>query len=379
MYTGNIKFIISIYKKHFTEIAPLERFKWLDIRIFQDNWDIEDDDFAGMMQRALPGSKIHKVLDNGAFYSPLANMKKMAQLDPNRVRTLFRNLLTDDYDFETDRGRFRAKLAEFERAADDLYLELNLPGRISHNDDQAALFYLTCKYPDRFCLFKPADFDKFYPLSGLNFLTRNSGKFEKLSMYLILWNFIRYEIGQDPELQKMVRDFAIEDEYDDPNFTVLAQDILHSLSYDAVMADVEVPLQNAALTNLLQPATGDLPALSFLPSSRSSRFDPANYVPIKLVCDIEQDSLDHLGLGKIATPYSIFHSPDRGFDVLSYDREGQEKYVLVKVTKAENPQTIEMSTDEVERISISPNRCWLYLIYQYDADTTSGFYLVQAL
>jgi hypothetical protein len=379
MYTGNIKFLLAAYKNHFAEVATLERFKWQNIKIFQENWDIEDTDFAGMMGRSLPTGKIRNVLDSGAFYSPLANMKKMAQLDPDRVQTLFKNLLTDDYDFETDRARFHAKLTEFETGANNLYRELHLPGSNSHNDDRAAMLYLTCKFPDRFCLYKPADFETLYPLAGLNLLTANSTKFEKLIMYLILWQCIRYEISRDPELQQMVRALDAEDEYGDPNLTLLAQDILHTVSTGVVMADILDRLQTDGLVNHLKPSTGTLPTISILPTAHSGHSNLAHYVPVKLVCDLEQRRVDQAGLHKTVDAYSIFHGPGRGFDVLSYDASGQEKYILVKVTKAENPQTIELSSEEANRLSQSQGRCQLYVIYQYDEDTTEGQYLVTQL
>ncbi len=383
MYTGNIKFILSVYKQHFAEIAPLERFKWQNIRIFQENWDIEDADFAGMMGRALPGGKIRNLLDSGAFYAPLTNIRKMAQLEPARVQALFQNLLTDDYDFDTDRSRFRAKLAEFESGASELYRELHLPGTSSHVDDQAALFFLTCKYPDRFCFYKPADFEKAYALAGLNFLTANSSKFDKLCMYLILWHCIRYEIDRDPELEAMAQTLVNEEEYADPSFTMLAQEILHSLNYPAVANEIKDRLLHqeilTVLPNHLQQATGELPSFSLLPSGHLSRYDPAHNVPVKLVCNIEQNTLDRQRLGKVAAPYSIFHGPEHGFDILSYDSQGQEKYVLVKVTKAEHPQTIELSSEESERIRMSPTRCCMYVIYQYDENSASGLYLVTQL
>ena len=383
MFTGNIKFILSTYQKHFKDVFPLERYKWQLIKIFQENWDIEDADFAGMMGRALPAGKIHNLLDNGAFYAPLANIRKMAQQDPRRVQALFSSLLTEDYDFDQDRSRFRAKLNDFKTGMNDLFRDLHLPGSGSHVDDQATLFFLTCKFPDRFCFYKPADFEKAYALAGLDFLVANSSKFDKLCMYLILWHCMRYEIDRNPELEAMAQSKVNDEEYPDPCFTMLAQEILHALNYPAVAEDIQEQLRlqprQIALPNHLRQATNGLPVLSLLPSGHMSRYEPSHNVPVKLVCKIEQDAIDRLGLGKVATPYSIFHGPEHGFDVLSYDSDGQEKYVLVKVTKADFPQTIELSQNETERLSKSPNRCSLYLIYQYDENLASGLYLVKQL
>ncbi|MDR0221131.1 MAG: hypothetical protein LBI54_06995, partial [Lachnospiraceae bacterium] len=51
--TTKIQEIIAGYKAEFERIDSEERYKWVAIKHFQDNWDIDAPDFVEMLERAF--------------------------------------------------------------------------------------------------------------------------------------------------------------------------------------------------------------------------------------------------------------------------------------------------------------------------------------
>ena len=378
MYTGNIKTIISVYKQFFFENNPEERYKWLNIQNFQDQWDLDADDFAAMFIRALPSSKINNLLDNGSYYHPLANMRKMAGLEPGRVRSLFRLLFDGFIDFDRDRERFRRQISQFQISADQLYQSLGLEtiaGRLSDTNEQAAMFYLAMRFPERFCLYRPEDFKRLYQHAGIKFLGRAPAPADKLCMYLVIWQMIRYEIARDEELQEMARSVMSGHEYDDPSFALLAQDVICSLAKENVKKQLGDPFNYYDIRSRLVLDQENQLHLRLRIQAGGPGTDDENlskYLPVKLICDYEQRAVDLAGMEREVLSYSIFHGPTPGYDVLSYDHDGEKKYIIVKVSEGDPDPEIVISESERRQILKHDARNWLYYIHHFHPETHEG-------
>lgn len=56
-----------------------EEFKWRGVKIFQDNWNVEAPDFAGMMKRSLSG--VSNLMVSQAYF-PEAMIEGFAEREP---------------------------------------------------------------------------------------------------------------------------------------------------------------------------------------------------------------------------------------------------------------------------------------------------------
>ena len=378
MYTGNIKTIIRIYKQFFEVNNPEERYKWHNIRHFQDQWDLNANDFAAMFTRSLPATKLVNLLDNGSYYHPLASLKKMAGLEPERVRSLFRMLFDETIDFDRDRVRFRRLVHQFQTSADQLYRALGLEtaaGRLSDINDQAALFFLTMRFPERFCFYRPEDFKRLYQHACVKYLGRTQTPTDKLCMHQVLWQMIRYEIKQDEDLQDMARQALSEQDYEDPTFSLLAQDVICALTRDNVKKMLGDPLRYFDPHSRLLPDQENQLHLHL-----KIRTDPdvseeerlGKYLPVKLISDYEQRAVDMAGMEREVLPYSIFHGTTPGYDVLSYDHDGEKKFIIIKVTEGEPDPEVTVSEHERNLILKHNGRNWIYYIQHFKPESREG-------
>lgn len=78
---------VEKYKKSFLEIKwPDEKYKWETVKCFQINWDINADDFAGMLTKAF--SQTGNLLASVNNFSARMIIK-FAETAPEEVRTMF--------------------------------------------------------------------------------------------------------------------------------------------------------------------------------------------------------------------------------------------------------------------------------------------------
>ena len=89
--------LIEIFKEGFKENFLEEKYKWEAVKHFQDNWNIDAEDFPTMLSNAL--SKTDTLLDSMSTY-PRRMIKQFAFRFPNEVKVLFKVLFNDDSDLK---------------------------------------------------------------------------------------------------------------------------------------------------------------------------------------------------------------------------------------------------------------------------------------
>ena len=77
--------IIEKYKKDFERVNFNERYKWEAIAYYKQKWDIDAEDFAGMLGEAFKKSSN---LLAAAMYYPLRMVSEYAKEEPETVREL---------------------------------------------------------------------------------------------------------------------------------------------------------------------------------------------------------------------------------------------------------------------------------------------------
>ena len=87
------KRLLAQYKENLDAWIPEEIYKWRAVKCFQDHWKLDADDFAQMLKDSLAQSS--NLLDHGYAY-PRKMITYFAQVEPETVRQMFRNLFSEN-------------------------------------------------------------------------------------------------------------------------------------------------------------------------------------------------------------------------------------------------------------------------------------------
>lgn len=122
----------------------MDELLWDVTRNFQENWDLEELDFAAMYDRSLE-SRISRRLWKGADYYPKEALSAFIRKDKEIVRVMFRDLFDEKRDVigRVSRFDFHCKqLLDSHRK--------DLPDLLDHyhGDERMPGLYLSLRYPD---------------------------------------------------------------------------------------------------------------------------------------------------------------------------------------------------------------------------------------
>lgn len=93
------------------------------------------------------------------------------------------------------------------------------------------------------------------------------------------------------------------------------------------------------------------------------------------VCFLERQKLIDLergDLAKLVEHKSVTEGDGLGYDILSFDSEGNEKYIEVKNTKGACNTRVFISPNEIQFSSENSNNYYLYRVYQFNESKKSG-------
>jgi 5-methylcytosine-specific restriction protein B len=223
-----IREIIAAYKADFERIDSEERYKWIAVKCFQDNWDIDDTDFHAMLVKSF--DKCENLL-RSAHYFPYKAIAEFAKQEPETVRSLFRVLYNEALPLDE-------RIAEFQEVFEQFVHRQNLRDsnwKKSFQDLHAVSVYLAFKYPDKYYIFKSSVYKKLADYVG--FLQKHNAK-EKYANCTDLFDLIREIAIADDELTTLSRNRLTEDCFADSHYRMLAMDIAY-FGYGIAKADVE--------------------------------------------------------------------------------------------------------------------------------------------
>lgn len=235
-----IEGIISAYKADFSRRDDEERYKWEAVAHYKKHWNIEAEDFAGMLREAFrwAGEKYKRPRDGkqdggnlltSAMYYPYKMICSFAQQEPETVRVLFKNLLAEHIPLSLRYTEFRdgcGKCLERYRNSDPSHRKAN-----NHYQDLRAIsVYLAFEYPEKYYLYKYTMYKDFASLLGMRSIrqTTHGGKAElALSEYNKLCEKIQKVVQADADLRKMSQARLDDDCYQDPAFHLLTMDVIY--------------------------------------------------------------------------------------------------------------------------------------------------------
>lgn len=368
---------IQAYKDQFDQINQQELYKWRAVKQFQDHWDIEAEDFAAMIQEAL--SQTFNLLDSGLYY-PKGMLLECAQVEPEEVRALFKDLYNEEIHLFDRIEDFRLGIIQIVNA--------NFEVNNHYQDHRAVMVYLVLKYPERFFLYKFGMFKKFamqvdYPYIPVK------GRIENISHFENLCEQINHIVSSDQELLRLHHGRLTEDCYIDEGYHILTQDIIYaSVRHIQIMDDNENEQQNnnevtveilgtnqVAVENTIVNFTGSI-TNHIQNNKENKRIGDLGEL---FVIQLEKQKLLNANMENLAKRVA-HHSKEQGdglgYDILSFDMDGNEMYIEVKATKSNKNTPFYITRNELERSIQEKNNYYIYRVYNFNDETLRGDVLI---
>lgn len=136
---------LACYKRDFVRKQwPREKWKWEAVKWFQDHWDMEAEDFAGMLDASLSKTSILLAASNNY---PRQMIVDFAQADPEEVRDMFRQLFDEKQDV-IDR------IVSFKEKSVTLLDRYGGGAKNHYQTENAISVYLWLRHPDKYYIYK---------------------------------------------------------------------------------------------------------------------------------------------------------------------------------------------------------------------------------
>lgn len=213
-----LRHYIDEYKLNFDRVNQEEIYKWKAVKCYQDNWNIDAENFYEMLLASL--SRTKNLLDSGQYF-PLRMLVQYAEHRPNEVRQLFRNLYNEEEDlFE--------RIQDFQTSINFINDEL-FENKKSYQDPRAIIVYLVLRYPERYFFYKFEMFKQFSEKLELIYKPVK-GHLENIGHFNSQCELIRFELSLDQELLKLHKNRITSDCYYDENLNILTQDFIYAVA-----------------------------------------------------------------------------------------------------------------------------------------------------
>ena len=168
--TENIKNITSELIEKYIHILeqngdPNEAYKYLAINTFQQNWNLDAEDFHQMFRDSF--SKVSNLL----YQNSWGFIEKSAQNFPEKTREMYRNLYNESVEITQ---RIKTFQTESEKLLPKVRQALNRTNINAQQDERTISVYLAFRFPEKYMLYK-ADYYKNF-CEQLNIKIRKAGE-----------------------------------------------------------------------------------------------------------------------------------------------------------------------------------------------------------
>ena len=140
-----LKAALVEYKKCFVQTQwPDEKYKWEAVKCFQINWDVNSDNFAGMLTKAL--SQTGNLLASVNNF-PAKMITKFAEIAREEVRAMFIELFDESKDVYE-------RIDSFKQKSNSLLERYGNGAGQHYQHENAICTYLWLRYPDKYYIYK---------------------------------------------------------------------------------------------------------------------------------------------------------------------------------------------------------------------------------
>lgn len=365
---------IDEYKLDFARINQEEIYKWKAVKCFQDNWNIEATNFLEMLSQSI---RLTQNLLKSGQYFPLRMLEHYATQRPEELRQLFRNL----YDEEND---IFQRIEDFRNGTKAINDSL-FPGKNTYQDHRAIIVYLTLRYPERYFFYKFEMFKQFSQRLEVTYRPVQ-GHIENIGHFNSLCEIVGYELSNDQELLQLHKSRITADCYNDINLNILTQDFIYAVSRHlnqptvvSVISTFQTANEVSAtnLSNSTDQLTFRGRTVNFIQNNIDNKRigDLGELWALKYEIEKLRESGQHNLIDKIKHTAKD-EGDGTGYDIQSFDGNGQKIYIEVKTTKGGKNSTFYITRTELERSKIEKENFYLYRLYNYNEDNDTADILI---
>ena len=370
-----LRHYIDEYKLNFNRVNQEEIYKWKAVKCYQDNWNIDAENFYEMLLASL--SRTKNLLDSGQYF-PLRMIVQYAEQRPNEVRQLFKDLYNEEEDLFERIENFQIRINLIN---DELF-----ENKKSYQDPRAIIVYLVLRYPERYFFYKFEMFKQFSEKLELIYKPVK-GHIENIGHFNSQCELIRFELSLDQELLKLHKNRITADCYYDENLNILTQDFIYAVARH---------LDQAVL--VATPTTTEINETSVLSTELTISADQVSFRGRTV--NFIQNGIDNKRLGDLGELWVMKYEIEKlqntkkhnlvdqikhtskdegdgtGFDIQSFDINGNKIFIEVKTTKGRQNSTFFVTRNALERSKIEKNNYYLYRLYNYNEQTETADLLI---
>ena len=382
------------YKVNFSSIfTKHEDYKWESVQHFQSTYKPDKGNFPEVLKEGFKRSV--NLLNSQYTYSlgMMLDITKFSQAHPD-IQPSGLNLFYDLFEGITpdDRGETLLRKISSFRQQIRRYVRTHMPDK--HQDYQdlhAVSVYLNHRYPDTFYMYRTAEFEAFNELIGNEYPYEwgaDSNYLSYLDMCDGLNAILRREMELDEGFRLAVNKAVNSKEkkyYLDPEYRILTQDFIFSIKtyYKMDMTDRyagqmkkkslttivdEVRVENLKTTAHSIQVVSETPTPSkidyVLRQKENSRLGAAGE---QWVLAYEKKRLSDAGRKDLAKKVDWVAQMDdsKGYDILSFDVDGNELYIEVKTTNGGAKTPFYLSATEMAISGKFASKYRIYRVYDF--------------
>ena len=212
-----VRSALAQYKYAFPDLWKDEQYKWKAVKWFQDNWDINAKDFAGMLERALDQKKTENLLVSRASF-PAEMIIRFAKGAPEEVRSMYTYLFDETKDLWE-------RIAYFKQHSNALLKAYDKSGSLQHYQrENAIMTYLWLQYPDKYYIYKYSEVKTNAEVFDTNYIFKSGAYSDNIRNFMAFYDELNAVIREDKELVDMFRSALTADCYPDPELRTLTID-----------------------------------------------------------------------------------------------------------------------------------------------------------
>ena len=219
--TEKLKQILDGYKTHFPIHWNGEKYKWEAIKHFQDNWNIDADNFGDMFKKAT--DKTFNLLASGFAY-PRGMIQNFAKADDEATRAMFRELYDENVDLTI-------RVESFQKAAETLRTRYDDGSWRNHYQNTNAIStYLWLRYPDKYYVYK-FEFAKNAAIKlNSDVIPKGNGSIDSMIKGFEIFDEMCKVIIDDTEISQMLQNVLTPSCYPDPAMKTVTMDVSFYIS-----------------------------------------------------------------------------------------------------------------------------------------------------
>ena len=208
--------LLVFYRKSFLKHWDDEKYKWQAVKHFQDNWDINAEDFGKMFETAT--EKTSNLLAAANFF-PRGMIINFSKENQEKTRQMFVSLFDEDKDLIS-------RYENFKQAAKELQEEHNATHKdqwnANYQKDNAISTYLWLRYPDKYYIYKYSEYRNVAAVLDSN-IKFTKGEKDNITNGFVLYNHLCEYLKSD-DIKTLLRDRIDKSCYTDPDLKTLTID-----------------------------------------------------------------------------------------------------------------------------------------------------------